>query len=314
MQFKVRKDFKTPPFSVPSEIVDSHIKLAGALQLRVILYCLRHTYDSDINPTEMATLFNVSVDDVCDALMFWCELGFIESENAPVVEKLIPEAPKKVAPPKPIKPDRKEIARRGLESPEIAFLLNEAQQKFGRMLKQSESSVLVWLYDDLGMDTSLILMVLEYARQAERFNISYIEKVAKDWVDNGIDSISAAENRIVELGNARTAWYKMQRAFGLDNRAPSESESKLAVQAIVEWKMSEALLKKAYDACVDSLGRYKVTYIKKVLTEWNKAGVKDVKDLEKLTDTADKPNAKKGKNASMATYDLSLLDKIINGD
>lgn len=315
MQFKVRKDFKTPPFSVPSEIVDSHIKLAGALQLRVILYCLRHTYDGEINPEEMANLFNVTVDDICDALMFWCELGFIEGENDLVVEKLIPPTPKKVAPPKPIRPDRKEVARRGLESPEIAFLLNEAQQKFGRMLKQSESSVLVWLYDDLGMDASLILMVLEYARQAERFNISYIEKVAKDWVDNGINSISAAENRIVELGNARTAWYKMQRAFGLDNRAPSESESKLAVQAIVEWKMTEALLKKAYDACVDSLGRYKVTYIKKVLTEWHKAGIKDVKDLEKQSAaTGDKPAAKKGKNSSMATYDLSLLDKIINED
>ena len=81
MNFKVRKDFKTVPFSVPSEIVDSHLKLAGALQLRVILYCLRHTYDAEINPALMAELFSVSEEDVNDALMFWAELGFIECEG-----------------------------------------------------------------------------------------------------------------------------------------------------------------------------------------------------------------------------------------
>lgn len=325
MNFKVRKDFKTPPFSVPSEIVDSHIKLAGALQLRVILYCLRHTYDAEIDPALMAELFAVSEEDVNDALMFWSELGFIECEGsvftaqAPVIE------PIKVAPPKTPRPDRKEVARRGLESPEIAFLLNEAQQKFGRMLKQSESSVLVWIYDDLGMDASLILMVLEYAVQAGKVNISYIEKIARDWSESGVDSIVAAEQRIVQLNNNRSAWNKMRRAFGLDSRSPSATEEALAVLCVIEWKMEDALLKRAYDACVDSLGKYNVKYIKKVLTEWHKQGISTVKQLEQSTDTAnektsekgtDKPNKKsktsKNKFEGMATYDLSIIDQIIN--
>ena len=325
MNFKVRKDFKTPPFSVPSEIVDSHIKLAGALQLRVILYCLRHTYDAEINPALMAELFAVSEEDVNDALMFWSELGFIECEsNAFVAQPTVVE-PVKVAPPKTPRPDRKEVARRGLESPEIAFLLNEAQQKFGRMLKQSESSVLVWIYDDLGMDASLILMVLEYAVQAGKVNISYIEKIARDWSESGVDSIVAAEQRIVQLNNNRSAWNKMRRAFGLDSRSPSATEESLAVLCVIEWKMEDALLKRAYDACVDSLGKYNVKYIKKVLTEWHKQGISSVKQLEQSSvssngkaaeSTSDKPAKKsktsKNKFEGMATYDLSLIDQIIN--
>lgn len=312
MEFKVRKDFKTQPFSVPSEIVDSHIKLAGALQLRVILYCLRHTYDGDINIEAMAELFSVSKEDITDALMFWAELGFIECEGPKIAVQPKAEKPSKVAPPKTPRPTRNEVARRGLESPEVGFLLNEAQHKFGRGLKQSESSVLVWLYDDLGMDASLILMVMEYARQAERFNISYIEKVAKDWVDSGIDSIAAAEKRITQLNNSRTAWWKMRSAFGLDERAPNDTEAKLAEACIIEWKMSEALLKKAYDACIDSVGKYKPAYIKKVLSDWHKNGITKPEDLEKQTTTA--TNAKNKKTSGMATYDLSLLDEIINGD
>lgn len=322
MNFKVRKDFKTPPFSVPSEIVDSHIKLAGALQLRVILYCLRHTYDAEINPAVMAELFSVSEEDINDALMFWAELGFIECEGPVFTPSLPAVETVKVAPPKAPRPDRKEVARRGLESPEIAFLLNEAQQKFGRMLKQSESSVLVWIYDDLGLDASIILMILQHAVQAEKVNISYIERVARDWAENGVDTIAAAEQRIVELNNSRSAWNKMRRAFGLDSRSPSETESKLAVLCIIEWKMSDELLKKAYDACVDSLGKYNVRYIKKVLTEWHKQGITTVKELEQAgTAQGGEPEEKtkqksksKSKNTTEGSIDWSLMDRIINGE
>lgn len=313
MNFKVRKDFKTPPFSVPSEIVDSHLKLAGALQLRVILYCLRHTYDEEVNPSYMAELFSVSEEDITDALMFWAELGFITCEGPTFTPKTTQPEPVKVAPPKAPRPDRKEVARRGMECPEIAFLLNEAQQKFGRMLKQSESSVLVWIYDDLGMDASLILMVLEYAVQADKVNISYIEKIARDWSESGVDSIVAAEKRIVELNNTRTAWHKMRRAFGIESRSPSETESKLAIQCILEWKMPDDLIKKAYDACVDSCGKYNIRYIKKVLSEWHKQGITSVSDLNKKADEQSEKSAQKsGPQKKSGSIDWSLMDQIIN--
>lgn len=322
MNFKVRKDFKTVPFSVPSEIVDSHLKLAGALQLRVILYCLRHTYDAEINPALMAELFSVSEEDVNDALMFWAELGFIECEGPVFTPAVSLPEPVKVAPPKSPRPDRKEVARRGLESPEIAFLLNEAQQKFGRMLKQSESSVLVWIYDDLGLDASIILMILQHAVQSEKVNITYIERVARDWAENGIDTIAAAEQRIVELNNNRSAWNKMRRAFGLDSRSPSATEANLAVSCIIDWKMEDALLKRAYDTCVDSCGKYNIKYIKKVLTDWHKQGIGSVEELEKALSNQSEGTERKSKSGSKAksvnttegSIDWSLMDQIINGE
>ena len=322
MNFKVRKDFKTAPFSVPGEIVDSHLKLAGALQLRVILYCLRHTYDAEVNPALMAELFSVSEEDINDALMFWTELGFIECEGTVFTPSTPAPEVKKVAPPKAPRPDRKEVARRGMESPDIAFLLNEAQQKFGRMLKQSESSVLVWIYDDLGLDASIILMILQHAVQNKKVNITYIERIARDWAENGIDTIAAAEQRIVELNNNRSAWNKMRIAFGLDSRSPSATEQAIAVLAVIEWKMEDALLKRAYDACVDSLGKYNIKYIKKVLTEWHKQGITTVKqleqaDLNQAEQSEVKPTKKtkpKSKNTTKGSIDWSRIDELINGE
>lgn len=310
MEFRIKPEKLGVPFMLPTEVVDSHIKLAGALQLRVILYCYRHMTEG-ISAKAISETLSVSEADVNDALMFWCELGLLQCDR-PAPAQPIPEE-KKIQPHKAVKPNRGEVARRGLETPEIAFLLSEAQVKFGRTLKQSESSVLVWLFDDLGLDASVILMVIEYALQAGRCNVGYIERVGKDWAESGVLTLQDAENKIVELNNARSAWNIMRSAFGLDRRAPSDSEQKLAVTAVNEWHMTREVLKAAYDVCVDQIGRYRASYIKTVLTSWHKKGVKTKEELLALSEDKE-TKGKDKKGSGYATYDLTKLDDIINGD
>lgn len=310
MEFKINSESLASPFMLPSEIADRHIKLAGALQLRVVIYCFRHIADG-FTVKDICEALSVDEADVTDALLFWCELGVLVCDRPAKTEKK-QEPKKKPAPKKIVKPNRGEVAKRGLESPEIAFLLSEAQVKFGRTLKGSESTSLVWIYDDLGLDASVILMAIEYALQIGRGNVNYIEKICKDWADNGVETIKDAEAKIVELSNAGSAWNVMRSAFGLDMRAPSESELKLAVKAVSEWKMPKEVLKTAYDFCIDNIGKYRSSYIKSILESWHKQGVKTKEDILKL-EKEKNASAKKGKE-SYAAYDLSNLDALINGD
>ncbi len=307
MNFRISAEKMNTVFMMPGEIADSHLKLAGALQLRVIIYCFRNM-SAPIDGDKMSELFGVAKEDVLDALMFWAELGYLETDRK-VKEKPGSEAVKP-APVKSPRPTRGEVVRRGFECPEIAFLLNEAQLKFSRTLKESEKSVLVWIYDDLGLDASLILMVIEYAIRAGKCSVNYIEKIAKDWADSGVENISDAEQRILELTNLRSAWNVMRMAFGLDMRAPSETESKLAAKCVLEWKMSSELLKKAYDICIDSIGKYQQKYIKTILTSWHKAGVKTLEDVKKLEE-AEKPEKQKKASAGYAAYNIDLMNEII---
>lgn len=313
MGFHIKSEKLNSFFMLPSEIADKHLKLAGALQLRVLILCFRNTA-GEISTESIAKKLNVSEDEVNDALLFWCELGILESDvKGKDLQPTVQERMLNTSVPKVAKPDRSEVARRGLECPEIAFLLGEAQKKFGRMLKQSEASVLVWIFDDLGMDAALILMVIEYAKQAGRCNIGYIERVAKDWTENGIETISAAETRIVELNNSRSAWNIMRSAFGLEQRAPSDAESKLACKCVLEWQMQKDILKQAYDICIDSIGRYKASYIKTILTSWHKKNIKTLEDLEKC-ETKEPLKQDKKQKQGYAAYDVSLIDKMINGE
>ncbi len=313
MDFRFNAEKMNTVFMVPGDIADKHLKLAGAMQLRVILYCFKNM-SQPIDPEKMAEFFGTSVEDVTDALMFWAELGFLITDR-PSKKQAENQRREKAAPVKTPKPTRTEIVKRGFECPQIAFLLNEAQLKFSRTLKESEKAVLVWMYDDLGLDASLILMVIEYAMQAGKCNVNYIEKIAKDWADSGVETIADAEQKILELTNSRSAWNVMRQAFGLDMRAPSDAESKLANSCILEWKMSSELLKKAYDICIDSIGKYKASYIKTVVTAWHKQGIKTLDDLKNSLETGNKDTAKQGKKSGdWAAYDIDLMNEIINGD
>ena len=306
MEFKIKPEKLATAFMLPAEVADSHIKLAGALQLRVIIYCYRHMAES-LEPSVIAKALSIDSEDVKDALLFWRELGLLSCDDI-LPQKEIKPVVTKNSPKKVVKPNRGEVAKRGLEDTEIAFLLSEAQVKFGRTLKQSECSSLVWMFDDLGLNASVILMAVEYALQAGRCNVNYIEKIAKDWADSGVLTIEDAERKIVELSNIRLAWNVMRSAFGLDMRAPSDSESKLAVKAVSQWKMSREVLKAAYDVCIDNIGKYKASYIKSVLESWNKDGIKTKEDLEKLNQ--EKNNASSNKKNTYDTYDLHLLTSL----
>ena len=192
---------------------------------------------------------------------------------------------------KVLKPQREDVAKRGLEDPKIRYMLNETQLKFGRNLKTKETS------------TSLILLIVQYAVTHGKPNIRFIESVATDWLDKGIDNLADADDELRKLALAEQAWATVQSAFGIDRRKPSKKENELAVKWIDEWKLSKEMLKAAYEACVDSSSKFTIPYVAKIIENWHEKGYKSVKDLE---------NDKKPTDDSKATYDLDLFEKMLD--
>ena len=292
-------------FVLPTSIVDKHIKLASALHLRVILWCLRNqNYDIDT----VAAALKTDTDSVQDAFMYWCDAGILcKTEDAPNVVATNSPAPARKTAIKgnDIKPTRDEVAKRGLECEEIAFILREAELKFGRMLRQSEMSTLTWLYDDQGLNASLILMIVGFAVAEGRPNIGFIERTAIEWVNDGITDIEAAEKRLVKMRQSRTAWHLVETAMGIEHRSPSKSELEAADKWVNEWEYGRDILRAAYETCVDNTSKFSMPYIKKIISEWHKAGVKTVDDIEKLQ----KPTEKSDNNSGYDDFLANLIKK-----
>lgn len=75
-------------FAVPSDVVDKYIKLAGAAQLKVLLWLLRNNCRRDkITANDIASALNMNPIDVKDCMEFWLNVGLFSSntDNSPEV-------------------------------------------------------------------------------------------------------------------------------------------------------------------------------------------------------------------------------------
>ncbi len=313
MSYKVNLEELSGIYALPAAVVDKHIKLAGAIQLKVLLLGLKTP--GNIDELEIADRLSVSVPDVTDALNYWVDLGVlsnslqrreelkVESENKPT------KPAKKVIRAAAVKPTREEVAKRGNESSEIAFLLREAQMKLSRPLKQNEASTLVWLHDDEGMEIPVLLLLVGFAVSEGKATIGFIEKTAINWINDGVSTVQDAENKISNYHEMKSAWSRVEKAMGIAHRMPSTNESKLAYTWVYEYGFTGEILRKAYDTCVDSTSNFSVPYIKKILETWHAAGVKTIADIESLK--ADEPKSKKAKGSKTATFDVELYNKTL---
>lgn len=296
-------------FSVPSRVADKLIKLSGAVQLKVLLVALNHN-PANIIPEDIAEKLSISIPDVTDALNYWVDSGVLTNtdisatKNEGSSEKTEPK--RMVAKPQIEKPSREDVTKRGAESPEIAFLFREAQLKFGRFLRPTESSTLLWLHDDEGFSVPLILILLSFAVNEGKPTTGFIERTAINWIKNGVDTVEAAEQAIAVHNAKKSAWNKVMSAFGIDKRMPSSKEADYAYKWINEYGFDGTILHLAYEACVDSAGKFSMQYINKILENWHKNGVKTPDDVKALNDASKKTETKPKDSFDLDSYQKML--------
>ena len=296
MVYNINPQIFHSAFSVPSDVADKYLKLSKGEHLKVLIYILRNSIKS---PTveEISFETDVSVYDVKEALLFWADAGFLIFDNNSK------EKENKKSVKKTLKPSRLDVAKRGLEDQKLSYLLNQIQLIFGRMLKDNEVETFGWLYDDLGMDVSLILFIVQYAKQQGKANIRFIESIATQWWDKGIETIADAEQEIKETAVAMEAWYFVSRTFGIEQRKPSEKERTLSLKWVKEWNISKDLLKKAYDICIDNRSKFSFPYIAKIIENWHKDGINSIDDLD---------NASKKDQKMQGAYNIDLFEQMLD--
>lgn len=299
MEYYINPNIFMSGFAVPVSIVDNHLKFAKGDHIKVLLYILRNNVNL---PTveEISQFTDVSVFDVKEALLYWADANILIPKNQPAVEN---KEPQKIVK-KNLKPSRSDITRRALEDEKIKYLLTQAQMKLGRNLKQNETETLVWLYDDQGLDVSLILFAIQYAISKNKPNIRFIESTAINWLEKGIETIAEADQEIRKEVVSEQAWFTVCKAFGLEKRKPSKKELENSYKWVVEWEFSKEMLVAAYEACVDSSSKFTFPYVSKIIENWHSKGYKTPEDIEeRKTPKSDK---------DYAAYDLDLFEKMLN--
>ncbi len=298
MEYKLSLGAWNTVFAVPAELVDKHLKLAGGVQLKVMLYLLRNAGQA-LTAEMIGEALSLPAADVNDSMLYWEQTGLVSvcdgivspdpdiseqissvsPEVSPDTEEVSQKTEEKPEPKhnrilsRPEKPDLRYLSRRMSESPEIAYLMQAADEIFGRLTNNNDKATLLMIHETDGLPVDVIVMLMQYAADIGKCNIRYIEKMALTWADDEIFTLELAEQRIKRLTDGRTAAGAVQRIFGLESHSPTEKETELSDRWINEWGFSEDMLRTAYEICVDKKSKYIPSYVNSILERWYGQGI-----------------------------------------
>lgn len=341
MAFSVGNGIWNGVFAVPNSIADQHLKLASGLSIKVLLLLLRH--DGNMELKEMAEQLSQSMADIQDAVNYWVGHGvlIVEEEPPPTIEsptaaaiqpvtvQLTPTLQYQEVQPEPSAPQEpsrqtlvtisharqrlttQQINEMGKQDKNIVYLLQETQSVLGKPLTPVATDTVAALYSYYGMQPDMILMLIHYCVSIGKDNMRYIEKVASDWLERGVDSHEKAEAEIVRLSQKECLENKIKASFGIYDRSLVTSEKKYIRTWLGEYKIDLALIILAYERTVEIKGKLSFPYINGILSNWHSKGIttttEAMKEIREKQKTA--PQKSQQNNSS---YDIGELENMIN--
>ncbi len=312
MDFIINPSKWNKSFAVPSEVVDDYIRLAGSVQIKVLLWLMRHSSD-DKNIEEMSKDLGVSVPDCNDALTFWKETGILiccESETVVAKTEVVKEEKKPVEDKKflpeieVVKPTVEQIVARGDESEEVRFLFNEAQLRLGKTIGHDGQAVLLMMHDAYGLPVEVIVTIIEYCVSVGKPSTSYIARIGKDWGEREIDTLEKADEAISELKASDEMWGEFRLRTGVSTPRPTSAQKKYLNRWKNEYGYSMDMIFLAYEETANSIHKLSFQYMDTILKNWFAEGLRSPQDVAKAKQerlniiTSAKPEVKSKKKSS----------------
>lgn len=321
-------------FSVPAAVTDQHLKMAGASQLKALLWLLRHNGDSSTDE-DMCKALGLSQADVNDAMQYWLECGLAVSEDStpvaqaastkpgpePQTKPVATETVRRLAPLPEAKPTHELIVKRMSESEEIRFLFTQAQISLGRTIGHDTQAALLMIHDTYGLPVEVILMMIDYCVSVGKRSLGYMEKMAKSWGEEEIDTIEKADERIRRLRRVNESWDKFKEMTGINTPKPTAKQSEYLAYWTEKLGFDLEMIYLAYEEMADHTEKISFPYIDKVLRTWHDSGIKTEADVAadkagRAQSKAEKPDKKKNAGYD-PSYDLesfvrqSMNDEIV---
>ena len=288
---------------LPIEFINKYMITANATYVKVYLYGLAKCYENtgdELTNASIAEALDILETDVNKAWSYWKRVGLIYSEGkgnlvfAPIPSKEEPKkaesanaSPEKAVAEKPAEKTMqnnlgitmKEISQALVTNPKMKETITMAEQLLKRTLSRREITAIYNFMDWYQMSQEMVLVLLEYCVNMDKTSFAYIEKVAKSWNEEGINSLDAATKVLNRAAKENKMMNKCKRIFGID-RAFTTSEVTNISAWVTELGMSENMIKAAYERTVNNTGKLSVPYMNTILRAWHKKGIKTVSQIE----------------------------------
>lgn len=333
MEFKINPNVYTNMFALPVSIVDEHIRMAGTLQLRVLLWLFRHAAELPASSSTISKSLGIDKAEVEDAVEYWNEKGIIlfsdeepvftkkedthtENDEQPLIIKKLPSAEpeKKVETITVNPPTHEEFVKRCAESKDIREMLLITEQRLGNTLSFNMQTTLLMLHDDYGLPVEVIMLAVEYAVSRNKPTSKFISNIGRLWCEKEIDTIDKAMEYIETQGAVEKYWADFREATGVKNPSPTKAQREYLHAWINVMHFSMEMILLAYEEMANNTDKFSFPYMNKILVNWEKENIRTPFDAARAKKERSEKYAsgKKSKNESETpepSYDLDAYTK-----
>lgn len=305
-------------FNVPSLLVDKYLKLASEYQLKSLLYILRN--NGQASSADIAKALGHTVADVDNLLEFWVEEGILSADGKAVEPVQTASEEKPAEPVRQVKEtlsapslSPKDIVEILREDEKIRFLLTEGQKVLGRSISHAEQEMLINMVNYYGLKAEVVLMILEFYRSEKEkgrsVGISYVNAMAKNWADEGIDNIADAEEKLKEIERSDRLWNEIVAVTGIRHRRPTVKQREMVNGWFDDFDIT--MISFASDIMKENIPEPKLTYMNSILKKWKKDGISSPAQVKAQQEEFAKQKAEKkdDKLKSKPSYDLEKIKR-----
>lgn len=278
-------------FNISYDFAEKYVRFSKAefIQLYVYAKYLNHRDNAFPTPDALAKELDLPLDRVIYILDFWSSRNEIISTPLgyafPDTSAPSPKLTQRKCKPKVTRPSysMKEIDAAAAVNKSISGLFYQAETVLNKVLTPSDMEMLYSFVDWLGLPVEVITMLLSYASKRNKTGRRYLETVAIDWAEKGIDTFEAAEAYVMELEALDSVERKIRNILGIYDRALTTTEKKYISQWTTDERLSSDLISLAYDRTVLNTGKLSFAYMNKILLSWADDGVRTIEEAENWT-------------------------------
>ena len=175
-----------------------------------------------------------------------------------------------------------------LKETKFAMLTGEVEQKLGKKLTTPDVSLLLGLYDYLGLPADVIFLLVEFCvgRSEKQYGpgrrptMRQIEREGYVWHRLGLMDQDSASAYIRKYNQGREKLPVLMKLLRLGERAPSPTEEKYLL-GWGEMGFENEVIEQAYDRTILKCKELKWPYMNKILLSWHEQGLHTVADLRR---------------------------------
>ncbi len=279
MQLNIKGETITLPRSVLDRLAD-----VDAADLRVLLYVAgADAFDE----AEAAAALQISEAEVRSSVKYWRGAGVIAPRSAKKESQKKENAKPKATPKKPlrektaVKLTAGELCEIAEENADFRTLIDTAQQTAGWMFNTAEIEIIASLYTTLRLSAEYILSLVSYFVAQREKPLRYLEKVAYGFIDEGVDTAAALEEKLRWLERFEGRAGTVRKLFGIGGRELTAREKDYLVNWFDVYGYGDEMIRLAYEKTVNATGKASLAYANGILKKWHADGVKTAADLDK---------------------------------